>query len=303
MSSRATSADVIALKATPEAPLSGWYTQLSSDKTVFYGALQVAKKTHKSLREPLDGLVLYIPNSGTTIARTKQNTKEYVCLCPGAAYFYSASTGEYQAEFNEPGEYSGIKIFFNPHTQLNLGVYRQYIANPSRPLFVQVPLPHELMQEICSLPTTPPHHAHDNHTLRHNIIQIINTVIAIFYTHERLSKNRRPTCTLSQIIAASEYLKKHIETAPSVQTLANLVGANHMTLKRHYRQHFGTTIYGHLRALRMTKARELLSQDVTVTDTSLRVGYANPSKFAAAFKREVGLTPTQYKAQRKHHLL
>ena len=46
---------------------------------------------------------------------------------------------------------------------------------------------------------------------------------------------------------------------------------------------------------RMKYARRLLAQGTKVTDVALEVGYANPSKFAAAFRRHVGCSPTEWK--------
>jgi AraC family transcriptional regulator len=35
-----------------------------------------------------------------------------------------------------------------------------------------------------------------------------------------------------------------------------------------------------------------------VVDVALEVGYANPSHFAQLFRRETGLTPSEYRRQR-----
>jgi len=45
----------------------------------------------------------------------------------------------------------------------------------------------------------------------------------------------------------------------------------------------------------MKRAKELLRFGDSVTDTALAVGYANPAKFSAAFRRWVGMTPSAWK--------
>jgi AraC-like DNA-binding protein len=43
----------------------------------------------------------------------------------------------------------------------------------------------------------------------------------------------------------------------------------------------------------MERARQLLlERNLNVSEVALRVGYQNPSKFAAAFRREFGISPS-----------
>ncbi|HEY0100644.1 MAG TPA: AraC family transcriptional regulator [Pyrinomonadaceae bacterium] len=51
--------------------------------------------------------------------------------------------------------------------------------------------------------------------------------------------------------------------------------------------------------LRMNEARRLLRETkMGVVDVALEVGYANPSHFARLFRRETGLSPSNYRRQR-----
>lgn len=51
--------------------------------------------------------------------------------------------------------------------------------------------------------------------------------------------------------------------------------------------------------LRMNLARRLLRETKkSVVDVALDVGYANPSHFAKLFRRETGLSPSDYRRQR-----
>ena len=96
---------------------------------------------------------------------------------------------------------------------------------------------------------------------------------------------------------AREILLADIEQPPSLLALARQVGINDYKLKRGFRQVYGTTVFGCLHAQRMVKAQQLLERaTLKVADVSQAVGYANPSQFAAAFKRKFGLTPSQYRA-------
>lgn len=112
------------------------------------------------------------------------------------------------------------------------------------------------------------------------------------------SANRLATSTQGldrQVRAAAQLLTEDLETPPTVAELARRVGLGETTLKRGFHQVFGTTIFGYLRTRRMERAREALqSGKATVLEAAAMVGYSNPSNFAAAFRRQFGVTPKKY---------
>lgn len=98
-----------------------------------------------------------------------------------------------------------------------------------------------------------------------------------------------------RIHAAAEALKRDLEAPPTLAALSRRVGLSESTLKRGFRQVFGTTVFGYLRERRMERARTLLqSGEATVLEAAARVGFSNPSNFAAAFRRQFGLNPKAF---------
>jgi AraC-like DNA-binding protein len=92
---------------------------------------------------------------------------------------------------------------------------------------------------------------------------------------------------------ARRVLLERIDAPPSLPELARHVGLNEVKLKLGFRTLFGTTTFAYLRAQRMELARRLLLQrNLNVTEVAVRVGYANPSKFAAAFRKHFGFPPS-----------
>jgi AraC-like DNA-binding protein len=101
---------------------------------------------------------------------------------------------------------------------------------------------------------------------------------------------------IERIHAARDLLLHTLEEPPSLLALARHVGLNDFKLKRGFRQVFGTTVFGYVRDQRMAQARQLLEQQrLNVTEVACAVGYANPSQFAAAFKRKFGVNPASYR--------
>ena len=98
-----------------------------------------------------------------------------------------------------------------------------------------------------------------------------------------------------QIRSAAELLSLRLEDPPTLAALAHEIGLSETTLKRGFHQVFGTTVFAHLRALRMQRAHALLqSGEATVLEAAARVGYSNPSNFAAAFRRQFGVNPKEF---------
>lgn len=92
---------------------------------------------------------------------------------------------------------------------------------------------------------------------------------------------------------ARRILVARMTSPPGLPELARLAGLNEAKLKAGFRTHFGSTVYGYLRQHRLDEAHRLLRQGrYNVTEVATRVGYANPSKFAAAFRAQFGISPS-----------
>ncbi|WP_437672532.1 helix-turn-helix transcriptional regulator [Sorangium sp. So ce131] len=80
---------------------------------------------------------------------------------------------------------------------------------------------------------------------------------------------------------------------PTLPELARRAGLNEVKLKAGFRALFGTSVFAYLRNHRLDEAHRLLRQRAcNVTEVAQRVGYENPSKFAAAFRKRFGVSPS-----------
>ena len=100
--------------------------------------------------------------------------------------------------------------------------------------------------------------------------------------------------TLERIHYAQEILIAQLENPPSLLELAQRVGVSDRTLRRGFKELYGTTVIGYLKQQRMERARQLLYEgEWTVTEVARTVGYGHLGHFAAAFKHQFGITPKQ----------
>ena len=81
----------------------------------------------------------------------------------------------------------------------------------------------------------------------------------------------------------------------SVQDMADCaqMDASHFTKK--FQRATGVAPFAFLSAARMERAKSLLRSGMSVTAVAFQVGYNNPSKFSAAFRRINGVQPSQWK--------
>ena len=94
-----------------------------------------------------------------------------------------------------------------------------------------------------------------------------------------------------------DLIEGNLDADVRVNELAKECGLDVRSFTRSFRASTGFAPYEYLTYRRMEAAKRLLSAGVAVTEIALSTGYSNPSKFAAAFRRFAGCTPTQWRRE------
>ena len=85
----------------------------------------------------------------------------------------------------------------------------------------------------------------------------------------------------------------------SVQEVTEVTAITSTYFSRLFKEETGTTFIQYLTDLRMNRAKELLAlPDVKVGEIAEQVGYTNYYHFAKTFKKQIGVTPTDYRKVR-----
>jgi AraC-like DNA-binding protein len=106
--------------------------------------------------------------------------------------------------------------------------------------------------------------------------------------------------TLDCIYEARDILLNELENPPSISQLSQQVGICQRTLRRGFKELFGTTVIGYLNQKRMEKAQQLLREkQLSVSEVANIVGYYHFGHFSTAFKNKFGITPSQCLAGEK----
>ncbi|MEM0939831.1 MAG: AraC family transcriptional regulator [Bacteroidota bacterium] len=91
-----------------------------------------------------------------------------------------------------------------------------------------------------------------------------------------------------------EIILNNLSRPYSLISLAKQVGTNEYTLKKGFKEVFGTTVFGFWNELKMQESKNLLlEQKLSVSEVSERIGYKRPQYFSAAFKKYFGFSPSQ----------
>lgn len=114
------------------------------------------------------------------------------------------------------------------------------------------------------------------------------------------SPEERPYFYKTQVEKAKgirHFLEENMDVNFTQEELSRRFAIPLTTMKSCFRSIYGTSIGSWLLQYRMNQAAVWLrkNQEVTVAEIAGRVGYDSPSKFAIAFRRVMGLSPTEYR--------
>ncbi len=92
-----------------------------------------------------------------------------------------------------------------------------------------------------------------------------------------------------------DFIDANLANNIRVADLSDLVSMSPNRFTKALQATIGLAPYAYMTARRMESAKALLAVGTPATETALFVGYTNPSKFSAAFKRFVGCAPSEWK--------
>ncbi|MEO0573703.1 MAG: AraC family transcriptional regulator [Bacteroidota bacterium] len=113
------------------------------------------------------------------------------------------------------------------------------------------------------------------------------------YNSKQLYKSLKKE-DVEKMYAVKELLDVNFEHIETLNGLAKRVGTNEYTLKKGFKELFGTSVFQYWKGLRLQTAKVMLQEDgLSVQEVSRKVGYKNPQHFTTAFKRQFGVAPSK----------
>ena len=92
------------------------------------------------------------------------------------------------------------------------------------------------------------------------------------------------------------YMEEHLDESLTIPALSRRACLSATAFKAGFRRLYGMPVHAYLRQRRMERAAELLrGSSLSVLGVAQSVGYGSASQFTAAFRRQYGVTPAQYR--------
>lgn len=121
-------------------------------------------------------------------------------------------------------------------------------------------------------------------------------LLAFFDRLIRLAADVKATKSSKLYAAAKAYIEAHYpEEELSVEAVAAGLFVDPSYLRRVFRKESGYSVLDHIQHIRMKKAKELLQQgNLKLSGVAAAVGYADANYFSKSFKKQFGMTPTEF---------
>lgn len=119
-----------------------------------------------------------------------------------------------------------------------------------------------------------------------------------------LSKSENPTniiTFINSLFSPFEYnfrdvIEKNIYSDLTVKELAYLCNMSEATFKRHFNTIYNQSPAKYIQLKKLARAKQLLkTQSNTIAGIAYDCGFSSPSSFNTAFKKNFGLTPSEYR--------
>lgn len=107
---------------------------------------------------------------------------------------------------------------------------------------------------------------------------------------------REDTLSKRALRKVLEYIETHLDEDLSLTKLADIGGFNASYFSRMFKQIMGETVSDYVLQKRMELAKKLLANsNVKIQDIASRTGYTSPQAFTRTFRRELNISPKEYR--------
>ena len=101
------------------------------------------------------------------------------------------------------------------------------------------------------------------------------------------------------VMRALHYIRQFAAQGVKVAQVADYVGVSRTTLESHFRRQFGRSVHDEILAFKLQQVRQLLEKgDLSCAEVARNCGFTTVQYMYAVFRRELGCSPLEYRAQK-----
>lgn len=110
-----------------------------------------------------------------------------------------------------------------------------------------------------------------------------------------------PKAYLYRRIAQSKiFIDRHFSQKIDVSQIAEEANFSKFHFIRLFKHAYGYTPHQYLKNVRINRAKQLLNQNISITEVCFAVGFDSVSSFSMLFKKMAGRYPSEYLQERKN---
>ncbi len=148
------------------------------------------------------------------------------------------------------------------------------------------------------------YHAPKNIRLNYFRVKIAEMLLLLSEIDTSAYSQQRRYFTVSQTAKVKEIhslITGRLDKTFTVEKLSQISGMPSASLRKVFKAVYGAPIYRYMKAYKMKAAAEMLisERDLNIADIAQRIGYDNASKFSAAFRVVMGVTPQNYRSRQE----
>jgi AraC family transcriptional regulator len=121
-------------------------------------------------------------------------------------------------------------------------------------------------------------------------------LVQFYATRQHLLREYPDGLPRAKLKQAIEYINEHLSEDISLGKIATELDISHYYLCKLFKQSLGMTPHAYLVQQRVERSIGLLQRrESRIIDIALACGFANPSHFARCFRRQMGISPKQFR--------
>ncbi len=126
------------------------------------------------------------------------------------------------------------------------------------------------------------------------ITEIIVTVNMLFL-HQNKKNSYHTDYGNETIVTILNYINSNLSQKLTLEIISRNCFISVNELCKLFKKHLGTTVNNYIISKRITEAKKLLNNDLSVSETAERCGFSDYANFIRVFKNIVGVSPGKYK--------
>ena len=131
---------------------------------------------------------------------------------------------------------------------------------------------------------------------------VVGYALQIFYFLNKKvceAQEKRIDALPENLLHIQRYIEENFAELNGVSDIARRFFYSREHLSRLFKKYLDISVTDYIAKCRVLKSCELITAGVPVLDAAYRVGFGSPSAFIKAFRKETGVTPSEYRKLKK----